>query len=60
MVVGRTWGARRAMDPAEENDAWVDHLVLVLVLSPPRQVSFASAEEKEKCEEEESPWRVSG
>ena len=58
MVVGRTWGARLAMDPAEGNGTWVDHLVLVP--SPPRQVSFASAEEKEKCEEEESPWRVSG
>ena len=53
MVVGRTWGARLSVDPAEGNGTWVDHLVLVP--SPPRQVSFAAAEEKEKCEEEESP-----
>ena len=33
VVAGRTWGARLSMDPAEENSAWVDHLVLVP--SPP-------------------------
>ena len=59
MVAGRTGEARLSMDPAEENGAWVDQCVVV-VPSPPRQVSFASAGEKEKCEEEESPWRVSG